>query len=579
MATGLVKLKRSIQKLEDENPTEPITTEREELHCNYLQLLCFLIGAQYMYGIAGRGTGKSEGVLAMRLHQLLKTMHRSSIVAIGTTYIQLLTRTLPAVFKGMHKLGYERDQDYWVGRYPDKKFNLKLPYNTPMEPAHAIFLRNPGSSTVSALRLVGQDNPGSANGLSVNALLGDEVRFLNKQKLDNDVLAINRGDEQLFGGKAEHHSIAFTTDRPMRGEADWLKNYKEDSQQPLHQEAVKLILAIQLELYKERQQLAKNTRNVSRLKRIATYEHQLNELRRGLVFVAEASSFANVHVLGLEYFRKLYREMPPNVFKARILNEEVEGDNLYYPDFKPDVHYYDAVDYGRIDIQNIDKIAWNDCRKDADLDHRQRLTIGMDYGSNFNCLVVGQRWSKLHPLNNTGRDEVRYLKGFHVAKPGLAKHVVKQFCEYYRYFYNKEVMYVYDPTAIDKDGKDTMTYASEVIKELKANGWKVKTKYLRKVPGHHARYMAWGLALAEQDDRFALQRFNRENMRIPVTAMQNAKTRQTEDGFKKDKLAERHEDVDQSTTTHYTDAVDQVFWYLNFIEPNALDLLPPVFSR
>lgn len=78
MATGLVKFNKSLQKLEDENPSGfDQETERQELHYNFLQLICFLIGAQYMTGVAGRGTGKSEGVLAMRLHRLLKVMPRS----------------------------------------------------------------------------------------------------------------------------------------------------------------------------------------------------------------------------------------------------------------------------------------------------------------------------------------------------------------------------------------------------------------------------------------------------------------------------------------------------------------------
>jgi hypothetical protein len=566
--------------MEEKNPTESFEgVEKKELHYNYLQLICLLIGAQYMNGIAGRGTGKSEGVLAMRLHRLLEVMPRSSIVAIGTTYVQLLVQTLPAIFKGLHRLGYVRDVDYWVGRLPDKKLNLELPYNTPLETQYTIFMRNPGRNSVSGLRLVGQDRPGSANGLSVNALIGDEVRFLNKNKLDNDVLAINRGDEHIFGGLAEHHSICFTTDRPMRGEADWLKANTEESLKPEHVRSVELILSIQLELYNERQKMATSTRNASRLKRIAEYERLLNDLRLGLVYVAEASSFANVHVLGMEYFRRNFREMAPDVFKARILNEEVEGTDQFYPDFNSQHHYYDSVDYSHIDTADFLKIDFNDCRKDADLDPSQPLTIGMDYGDKFNCLTVGQRWSKLNPLIKHGRDEVRHLKGFHVEKPGKVSHVVKKFTDYYQYFYRKEVVYVYDPTAKDSDGKSEITYYSEVVKALKEAGWRVKEKYIKKVPSHHIRYLAWGVALAETDPRYPVQRFNRDNMRIPCTAMQSAKSRQTDKGFAKDKRLEKVDEVDQSTTTHYTDAVDTVFWYLTFVAPNQLDILPAAFSR
>ncbi len=427
--------------------------------------------------------------------------------------------------------------------------------------------------------MVGQDRPGSANGLSVSAIIGDEVKFLNKEKLDNEVLAINRGGDELFGNIPEHHSITFTTDMPTTRDAEWVKKDKQECLKPQHQEAIKLILAVQLELYRERQKLQTHVRNAARLKRIATLENYLNDLRRGLMHYAEASSFANVHVLGLQYFRDLYRRMRPDIWKASVLNEESDGvENGYYPDFDEKKHLYDAVDYNFVDAKAFTKIPFDDCRKDTDIDHRQPLTLTGDYGSSFNCLHVSQRFSKLHLMNPTGYDEVRHLKSFGLPFPDKIQHVVKLFTTYYAYFYKKEVMYVYDPTAVGTDGKSTMTYADEVIKALKAEGWKVKTKYLSKVPSHHARYLGWGVALAEQDDRFARQRFNRENTKQSVFCLTHAKTKQGKNGFEKDKTDEQNDDIPQDETTHYTDAIDTAFWYLTFVEPNKLDLLPTVLG-
>ncbi|GAB2571839.1 hypothetical protein [Spirosoma areae] len=553
--------------------------ELKQMHFNYLQLICLLIGAQYTTVVAGRGTGKTRGVLAPKLHQLLKRLHRSSIVVVGATYVQLTERTLPELMEGMDALGYVVNQDYWLRRFPDKKFNMKLPYNSPIDPHHSIFMRNPGTDSVSVLRMVSQDRPGSANGMSVSAIIGDEAKTFNKDKLDSEVMAINRGGHHRYGDIAEHHSVTFTTDMPTESGAKWILKDKEECLKPHHQRAIELILSIQLEVYKERQRLQTHVRNQARLVRIAKYEQVLDELRRGLVHYAAASSFANAHVLGLAYFREKLRTFKKSAFEAFILNIEQDGvENKFYPDFDSQRHQYDATNYGVIDPKIFANIPYNDCRKDDDLDADQPLTIGGDYGSSFNCLIVGQRFSRLHLKNTSGYDEVHYLKAFHVKYPDKIQDVVAQFVEYYRYFYKKEVMYVYDPTAVGKDGKSTMTYADEVIKALKAARWRVKVKYLSKVPAHHHRYLGWGVCLSEMDNRFARQRFNRENMRLVVKAMGNAEVKEGKNGFEKNKLPEQDDNVPQEEATHYTDGLDTVFWYLTFVEPNKLNLLPTVFG-
>lgn len=554
--------------------------EEKQLHFNFLQLLCFLIGAQYTTVVAGRGTGKTQGVLAPKLHHLLTRLHRSSIVVIGTTYVQLTQRTLPELLEGMDRLGYVANQDYWNHRFPDKKYKLQLPYNTPLDPHHCIFIRNPGTDCVSVLRLVSQDRPGSANGMSVSAILGDEAKLLNKDKLDSEVMAINRGGLDRYGEIAEHHSVTFITDMPTARSEKWVLKDKEECAKPYHQKTIDLILSIQLELYYERQRLQTHLRNVARRKRIAQLEAYLDELRRGLVHYASASSFANVHALGLAYFREKKRTFKPSAWKAFILNQEQDGvENGFYPDFDTQHHQYDATNYRFVDPKIFAHQSFEDCRKDTDYDPKQGLTIGMDYGASFNCMVVGQFFSRFHPMNASGYDEVRYLKAFHVEYPGLVQDVVAQFVAYYRYYLRKEVTYVYDPTAVGKDGKSPMTYADEVIKALQAAGWKVKTKYLSQVPGHNRRYLAWGISLREMDGRFARQRFNRENMRIVVKCITDAKKKEGKNGFEKDKTDEQDDEIPQYETTHYTDALDTVFWYLTIVEPNKVELLGTTFGQ
>ena len=571
MEPGLLKVLSAQEPTPDEWAEEGI--ESRHLHMNQAQLLAMLVGAANLTAVVGRGGGKSDGILAPRVHRNVSVMPRSCGVALGTTYVQLLDRTLPALFQGFQRLGYVRDVDYWVRRFPDAKLGLTLPHNTPLDPQHAVFIRNGKSASV--MRLVSQDRPGTANGLSVDWLIGDEVKFLNKQKLDEEVRPINRGNNERYGHCAEHHGEVFTTDMPTTKEGRWVFDAEEEATRPHNMEAVRLILAIQLEVYKERKKLAGYAPSAARVRRIDAYEAQLNELRKGLTYYLEASSFVNVHVLGLEYFRKLYRTLPTSAFQSSILNiRKPNVVNGYYADLLPARHYYDAIDYSYVDGIDFGARSFNDCRKDGDIDQTQALTLGGDYGSTFNCLHVGQRLSRLDRKNDIGKDVVRHLKAFGAAAPKKIQHVVGDFCTYYRYLLKKEVEYVYDQTAIAKDGKSELTYADEVIRVLKENGWRVKPVYIGEVPSHHRRFMAWGLALREADDRYAVQRFNRENTRGTVQAMNDAQTKEGRNGFEKDKGDEKKDQIDQATTTHVTDACDTVFYYLTVKKPGLSHLMP-----
>jgi hypothetical protein len=103
-------------------------------------------------------------------------------------------------------------------------------------------------------------------------------------------------------------------------------------------------------------------------------------------------------------------------------------------------------------------------------------------------------------------------------------------------------------------------------------------KYIGQAKGPQYRYNAWALALSEEDDRVARQRFNRENTRVGFEAMTQAKAKQGKRGFEKEKKDEQKENIDQSTTTHLTDAVDTLFLWLTFDSVGQANLLPPAFG-
>ncbi|MBO0951067.1 hypothetical protein [Fibrella forsythiae] len=538
-------------------------------HMNSAQLMARLVNPQNFTGIIGRGGGKSDGILAPHLHDCVKQMPRGSFVLLGVSYIQILTRTLPAILNGLHRLGYERDRNYWVGRYPERSLGLKLPYFSPLDPKYSMFIRD--GDELSVVPLVGQDRPGSANGLSVDAVLGDEVKFINKRKLDEEVRPIKRGNRQRYGHCHLLHGEWFTTDMPTGKEAKWIFEAEAQANLPHNRQAVELILALEQAIYDDRQRLRKGP-NSSATARIIEHQALLGELRRELTYYHEASSFVNIDVLGMAYFREQRRDLPPARFNAQILSKRDQGaEGGFYPSFDRDLHCYDAIDYGYVDNQEFGAL-FNDCRKDVDDDPTQDLTIAGDYGASFNCLWVGQRLSRFISRNKTGRDEVRYLNHFYLPHPQETVDVVQKFCDYYKYRLRKRVEYVFDLTAVGTSGLGKNTYASVVIDTLRKNGWTVIERYIGKVPAHNERYLAWGKALREQTSGVPLQRFNRENTMVGTSAMLGAGTKQGRNGFEKDKTDERNQAIDQHLTTHLTDAADTLFWWLTVLVGGTGDI-------
>lgn len=163
-------------------------------HYNKPQIRAMLVGANIEFAVWGRGTGKSEGLLAPRTFRNVEVMPRGHGCFVGATYLQLLERTLPPLIKGWESMGMIRNRDFWVREKPPKKLNIPAPIVGPLTADHCIFFRNGAVAS-----MVSQDRPGSANGKTVHWIAGDEAKFLKKKQLDEELLMTNRGDERYFG--------------------------------------------------------------------------------------------------------------------------------------------------------------------------------------------------------------------------------------------------------------------------------------------------------------------------------------------------------------------------------------------
>jgi len=255
-------------------------------------------GKKQGISIWGRGTGKSS-IIAWDIHQIVTTMPRSCWVIVGSTYKQVLTRTLPSTVAGLERLGYRLGRDFYIGRKPPPTLNWERPFEGPLSYDHFIIFRNG-----TGFHLVSLDAGGSASrGLNVDGFIGDEALLFDKQKLDADLSATNRGNGQYFGKNPMHHGVFLFSSMPWGDTGRWLL----DKSKYYEQEGVDLV---------ERQNELIDAQVAfldapSDEERLHIWAEQVVPLMRAVryfpsapshgTFYSEANAFDNIKNLGLQY--------------------------------------------------------------------------------------------------------------------------------------------------------------------------------------------------------------------------------------------------------------------------------------
>ncbi|HYC28224.1 MAG TPA: hypothetical protein VEB42_05395 [Chitinophagaceae bacterium] len=520
------------------------------IHFNKPQLRSETIAAPNEVLIAGRGTGKTEGVLAPKsAKHYLGSMPRAGGVTVGRTYAQLLTRTLPALIMGWERIGYKKDKHYIIGQKPSEKWK-KLwkwegPYRPPLEFKHFISWWNG-----AGMHMVSQDRPGSANGVSIDFIVGDEAKLLNQERFQTELMPANRGIVPAFAGNPYHHGVTLTTDMPVGSAGRWLLDYADK----MDKEKINRILELQVVRYQlmqffRNEKAGKNRSQYlkSLADQISVIDDEMRELRQELLYYHEASTLDNIHALGLSYIKQQMALTTPFQFDTQILNlRPMKLEDGYYPDFDEEIHGYFPEENGFLSNLDYDFASplTLDCRKDGDLHPDMPLHIALDYNRRIHPLVTAQVYS----------NEIRVLKGLHALYPNKLKHVLQLFCEYYKSHKRKTVYYWYDQTAVGDQHESRI--CDEVIDYLTDKDWVVIPMYIGKNTFHEVRYRMWGHLLNEDGHYDKRLRVNRENCEHYILSVNQAGAEQRKDGFGKDKKSESDPAFPAEESTHYSEAGD-----------------------
>lgn len=447
----------------------------------------------------GRGTGKSF-ILAYFMKEMVKQMPGASFALVGSTYQQILSRTLPSTKNGLAALGIYEEYDYVVGKN-GSKFGFKEPIYPPDKWDNIIHFSNG-----SIFQLVSLDNQNSGRGLNSFGIIGDEAALFDPEKLFTNVKTTNRAKEARFEGCSLLGAEIYASSTPLTKKGRW---------------------------FTDMENIAKRS-------------------PRKYAFI-KASALINKHNLRADWFKEMKEESPSTLFyNAEILNiRPKEIVNGYYPQFNVKKHCYEGYDNEYLEgiTSNYNKTSFN-CKQDNDIVKTQRLILSIDWGT-FTGAVVSQ---KLH-------DTYRVLKSFWAQQSSNTSDIedlINDFNDYYDSLPNKvvDLYYGHDGNArVNRRNKET--YGGMVIRLLKSKGWKVYDRSSGRAPApHNSKYILINMMFKGSSSKYPKIEINEHNNRDLIIGLERAEAIDGRNGIQKVKKDEKNLSLNQAHTTHLPDAFD-----------------------
>lgn len=445
----------------------------------------------------GRGTGKSF-ILAFFMAEMVKQMPGASFALVGSTYQQILSRTLPSTKRGLEILGLYENVDYVVGKN-GARFGFTEPIYPPDKWDNIIHWSNG-----AIFQLVSLDNPNSGRGLNSFGILGDESALFDPVKLFNNVKTTNRAKEARFANASLLGAEIYASSTPLTKNGRW---------------------------FTDMEAVAK--------KRPKKY-----------AFI-KASALVNKLNLRQEWFDEMKDESPSElIYNAEILNiRPKEILNGFYPQFSDKNKY---TDYNNDYLESITAdytAASFDCRQDNDIDKEKPLILSVDWGT-FMGAVVSQNLPAKYKV----------LKQFWIKSDNEEdqEDLIDNFCEYYSSLPNKVVhlYYGHDGNARLKKGSN-QTYGDVLVALLKDRGWRVIDKSKGKAPApHNSKYILINLMLKGNNSRYKDILINEQNNPDLIIGLERAEATEGPNGIEKVKKDEKNSAKKQEHTTHLPDAFD-----------------------
>lgn len=466
----------------------------------------------------GRGTGKSF-ILAFFMKEMVKQMPGASFALVGSTYQQILSRTLPSTKRGLEILGIYENVDYVVGKN-GARYGFAEPIYPPDKWDNIIHFSNG-----ALFQLVSLDNPNSGRGLNSFGILGDESALFDAEKLFNNVKTTNRAKEARFEKASLLGAEIYASSTPLTKKGRWFTDMEEVAKRKPKKYA----------------------------------------------FI-KASALVNKLNLRQEWFDEMKDESPSElIYNAEILNiRPKEILNGFYPQFSIDKNCY--TDFNNDYLESITShytSASFDCRQDNDIDKSKPLILSIDWGVFMAGIVSQNLPNKYRALKQF------WVKGDHEEDQ---EDLINNFADYYDALPNKVVhlYYGHDGNAKVKKGSNE-TYGDVLVRLLKDKGWRVIDKSKGKgVAPHNDKYILINMMFKGTSSRYKTIEINEQNNPDLIIGLERAEASEGPNGIQKVKKDEKNLSMKQEHTTHLPDAFDipiyDLFKHLLKKDKAALDL-------
>ncbi|MBD8349355.1 hypothetical protein [Dysgonomonas sp. HGC4] len=496
--------------------------------------------------VGGRRIGKTHGIASPFVLRNIQQMPRSSGAFVFPSYKRGLTNTLPGTLKGLEAFGFKRDLHYVLGKKPPKSLGFAKPIIEPANYEHVMYWYNG-----SIVYFISQDIIGSSNSLTLDWILCDEAKFLDFEKLKDETFPANGGIRSHFGHIPYHHGMLIISDMPTTKRGSWFLGYKDK----MDLELIETIHGVIYELWKIEERFREAKRlNESVPKYLPSYyktlAKTLSQLRKVAVNYGEWSSIENLLVLGEDYIKQMKRDLPPIVFQTSILCKRLGTlKDGFYAALNSRIHYYtrNNNDYLQGLDYNLKKVQDNSSLQDADVLPFEPICVAMDYNSNINWLVAGQREGRF----------INTIKSFYVKYERKLEEVINDFCHYYRFHLKKHVVYYYDSTALGSNyAVNDDSFAIVAERTFLLNGWEVTMAYIGQPMKHHEKHLLINRLLKGQVEGGLTPLLNQENNEELIVSIENTGTRNGPNGFSKDKSGEKLAETEEDKLEYRTDGTD-----------------------
>ena len=508
-------------------------------------MMARLVRANETYMLAGRGTFKTSRGIALYVVDMVYEMPRSTGVGVGLSFEHLGDNTIPPLLKALEEFGFRNGEHYVIGRRPPKEW--PRPYGGILNDKYDHVMSWHNGTCIYLVSLI---KKASANGISAQWGFFDEVKFMDEKELTDEIFPIFRGTEEakkLYSSSSGYLSKFFATDKkadPVK--IKWLLNKRR----LVKPELVEIVVTLQLHLNELKLKYGTagvNNRQVMR-REIFDIEQKLTRLRQNMVYVAEVSAYDVVYAHGEAWLKDKRRNSKQYEFEITYENKDPDkpGES-FYPDFSPAIHCHDLAN--DIDPNKAFIIATDYQHSIAPISVAQ---IGMLPGNDYISLNYVDNLYAMPDYEPEGLTAEERLQ----AISGELQEAVQLFCDRYRNHQNKKVYYVFDQTATGKR-VNADQYFVIVKKILKRNKWKVIDVYTAEAPEHYMKHQDSREWLTEKNDDNLPIRINNRCTKLIISitgtaaTIKNGKTQKL-------KTDEKHHNMDQSETTHFSDTFDMI---------------------